>query len=190
MSAAQPIKQVQDLGTLTTNNATRVVGDSFIVKTGIMHASTSSGKAGGHVGVCHTTTSNVGVSSIHVNKDDDILLRFAHPATATVTGITTGATTTVTLNHPDTKLKVDDFVTLTGASPAIYNTTLKHVKITGISSPQQYNDYAMTLTLDVSTNTGHAAFTGEATISKSVIPLMYGDSSNGCDVFISEVQLG
>lgn len=190
MSAAQPIKQVQDLGSLTTNNTTRVVGDSFIIKTGVIHASTSSSKAGGHIGVCHTTTSNVGVSSIHVNKDDDMLLRFAHPSSATVIGISTGATTTVTLNHPDTKLKVDDFVTLTGASPSIYNTTLKHVKVAGVSSPQQYNAYTMTLILDVSTSTGHAAFSGEATISKSVIPLMYGDSSSGCEVFLNEVQLG
>ena len=125
--------------TASVTTSTTASGDSFIVKTGIMHASTSSGKAGGHVGVCHTTTSNVGVSSIHVNKDDDILLRFAHPATATVTGITTGTTTTVSVNHPDIKLKEGDFVTMTGASPAIYNTTLKHVKITGVSTPQRWN---------------------------------------------------
>ena len=190
MSSAQPIKQVQDLGELSTSNTARVVGDNFIIQTGILHASAASTKSGGHVGVCNTTTSNVGVSSIHVNKFGDILFRYAHPASAKVTGIATGTTTTVTLNHPDTKLKVGDFVTMTEASPAIYNTTLRHVEITGISSPQQYNDYAMTLTLDVSTNTGHAAFSGEAMISKSVIPLIKGDSSGGCDMFISEVQLG
>ena len=190
MSAAQPIKQVQDLGLLSTSNTTRVVSDSFIVQTGILHASAAASKAGGHVGVCNTTTSNVGVSSIHVNKQGDLLFRYGHAASATVTGISTGTTTGLTLNHPDTKIKVGDYVTMTGATPSIYNTTLKHVEVTGVSSPQRWNDYAMVITLDADTNTGHAAFSGEATISKSVIPLVKGDSSSGCDMYISEVQLG
>jgi len=190
MSSAQPIKQVQDLGELSTTDTTRVVGDNFIIQTGILHASAASTKSGGHVGVCNTTTSNVGVSSIHVNKFGDILFRYGHPSSATVTGITTGATTTVTLNHPDTKIKVGDFVTMTGATPDLYNTTLRHVEVTGVSSPQRHNNYAMELTLNVSTSTGHAALSGEATVSKSVIPLIQGDSSSGCDMFISEVQLG
>mgnify|MGYP005997825287 CR=1 FL=1 len=190
MSAAQPIKQVQDLGSLSTSSTARVVGDNFIVTTGIMHASTTVAKNGGHVGVCNTTTSNVGVTSIHVNKDDDILLRIGHPVSATVIGITTGATTTVSVNHPDTKLKVGDFVTMTGSTPVLYNTTLRHVEVTAVSTPQRWNGYAMTVTLDADTSTGHAAFSGEATISKSVIPLVYGDSASGCDVFLTEVQLG
>ena len=35
----QPLKQVTDLGILSSNNATAVTGDSFIVKTGLLHGS-------------------------------------------------------------------------------------------------------------------------------------------------------
>ena len=190
MSASQPIKQVQDLGLLASNNATRVVGNNFIVRTGIIHAAASSGKDGGHIGVCNTTTSNVGVSSLHVNKSDDMLLRFAHPASSVISGIETGSTTTLLVEAQDTKLSVSDCVTLQGSSVAIYNTTLRHVQINSIEYGQRWNNYQTKIVVDADTSTGHAAFTGVATAYKSVIPLMKAESSNGCEMFISEVQLG
>lgn len=189
MSASQPITQVQDLGSLDSNNSTSVVGDNFIVKTGILHASTSSGKNGGHIGICHTTTSNVGVSSIHVNKADDILLRFTHPASAKVIGLAKGPTTKVTIDGRSMKLNVGDFVTMTDASVSAYNTTVRHVEITSINEADRDHNYKLTAILAVNTNS-LATFTGEAHIRKSVIPLMKPDSNNGCEAFISEVQLG
>jgi len=190
MSASQPIKQVQDLGILASNNATRVVGDNFTIRTGIIHAAASSGKDGGHIGVCNTTTSNVGVSSIHVNKGDDILFRFSHPTSSIITGIETGSTTTLTVESQDTKFTVRDCITLEGSSVAIYNTTLRHVQINSITYGQRWNDYQTKIVVDADTSTGHAEFIGVATAYKSVIPLMKGESSNGCEMFISEVQLG
>jgi hypothetical protein len=190
MSAAQPIKQVHDLGSLSSNNATRVVGDNFIVRSGIIHASASYGKNGGHVGVCNTTTSNVGVSSIHVNKGDDILFRFAHPCQSKIVGIETGSTTTLIVDTQDTKFTDRDCLTLVGSSVGIYNTTLRHVQINSVTYGQQWNDYQTKIVVAADTSSGHAAFTGVATAFKSVIPLMKAESSNGCDMFISEVQLG
>ena len=190
MSASQPIKQVQDLGLLTSNNDTRIVGDSFIIKTGIIHAAASSGKDGGHIGICNTTTSNVGVSSLHVNQSDDLLFRFAHPASSVIAGIETGSTTTLIVESQDTKFTVRDCLTLEGSSVAIYNTTLRHVQINSVTYAQRSNDYQTKIVVDADTSSGHAAFTGVATAFKSVIPLMKAESSNGCEMFISEVQLG
>ena len=190
MSASQPIKQVQDLGLLENNNSTRIVGDFFIVKTGLIHASASSGKDGGHVGVCNTTTSNVGVSSIHVNKQDDILFRFAHPCQAKIVGIETGSTTTLIVDTQDTKFTDRDRLTLVGSSVALYDTTLSHVQINSVTYAQQWNNYQTKIVVDADTSTGHAAFTGVATAYKSVIPLMKAESNSGCEMFISEVQLG
>ena len=45
----QPLKQVTDLGILSSNNATAVTGDSFIVKTGLLHGSATAAKGGGLV---------------------------------------------------------------------------------------------------------------------------------------------
>lgn len=190
MSASQPIRQVKDLGLLTSNNATRVVGNNYIVRTGVIHASVTTGKDGGHVGVCNTTTSNVGVSSIHVSKGDDLLIRYAHPASAKIVGIQTGATTTLIVDTQDTKITNRDCITLQGSEVAIYNTTLRHVQVNSVSYGQQWNNYQTKIVVAADTSSGHAAFTGVATAYKSVIPLMKPDSSNGCDMFLSEVQLG
>ena len=187
MSAAQPIKQVQDLGLLSTSNTTRVVSDSFIVQTGILHASAAASKAGGHVGVCNTTTSNVGVSSIHVNKQGDLLFRYGHAASATVTGISTGTSTGLTINHPDTKIKVGDYVTISGSSVGDYNAV--HKEVTAVSSPQRSNEYVQTITVSHDAS-GAGAFTGTATVAKSVIPVLYPETSDGCEAYVQEVQLG
>ena len=184
------LKQVNDLGTLTSANATRVTGDAFIVKTGVLHASATAAKGGGLVGVCNTTTSNVGVSSIHVNKQNDLLLRFTHPANSKIIAITKGNPSTVLeVSTRDTKFVKGDFVTLTGSAVGGYNTTIKHVEITKIEGSQRYNDYKTTIT--VSANTASLAdFTGDATLFKSVIPTLKPSSASGCEVFINEVQAG
>jgi hypothetical protein len=184
-----PIKVVQDLGKMSSASAAVIVRDPIIVRTGILHAAASQTKVGGNIGVCNTTT-DAGISSIHVLKGEDLFFRYGHPAQAVVTGITTGATTVLTLNHTDTKLRVGDRVTLLGSSVGIYNTSIAHKEIIAISSPQQWNDYAQTITVDVDTSTGHAAFTGIATAAKSVIPFVLPETSSGCDMFVTEVQLG
>lgn len=190
MSAAQPIKCVFDLGTLSSNNTTTNVKEPFIVRTGILYISAASGKGGGRVGVCNTTTTTTGMSTIHINEGDDVLLRYGHPASAVVVGITTGSTTTLELNHPDTKLLKGDRVTLIGSSVAAYNNSIKHVEVLSISSPQQTNDYKMAITLNVNTTSISTAFTGIATVAKSVIPVLYPTGASGCDAYIQEAQIG
>jgi len=186
----QPLKQVTDLGILSSANATAVTGDSFIVKTGLLHGSATAAKGGGLVGVCNTTTSAVGVSSIHVNKQDDKILRYTHPASANIVAITKGnPSTTLQVESRDTKIVKGDFVTLVGSAVGGYNTAIKHVEVTGINGSQRYNDY--TTTIIVSANTASLAdFTGTATLHKSVIPILKPSSASGCELYINEVQLG
>ena len=179
----QPLKQVTDLGILSSNNATAVTGDSFIVKTGLLHGSATAAKGGGLVGVCNTTTSAVGVSSIHVNKQDDKILRYAHPANSTIVAITKGNPSILEVDSRDTKIVKGDFVTLTGSAVGGYNTAIKHV------GSQRYNDYKTTITVDANT-ASLADFTGTATLFKSVIPILKPSSASGCELYINEVQLG
>ena len=190
MSASQPIRCVQDFGVLSINSDTPIVKDFFIIKTGILHISVGVNKNGGHVGVCNTTTTKVGMVTAHVNKQSDLLLRYAHPASATVIGISTGATTTLEINYPDTKLVKGDYVTLIGSSVAAYNNTIKHVEVLSVNGPQRVNDYTMKIVINSNTSSISTAFTGIATVAKSVIPVLYPESNNGCDAYIQEAQLG
>ena len=185
----QPLKQVTDLGILSSNDATAVTGDSFIVKTGLLHGSATAAKGGGLVGVCNTTTSAVGVSSIHVNKQDDKILRYAHPANSTIIAITKGNPSILEVETRDTKIVKGDFVTLTGSAVGGYNTTIKHVEVTKVVGSQRYNDYKTTITVDANT-ASLADFTGTATLFKSVIPILKPSSASGCELYINEVQLG
>jgi hypothetical protein len=190
MSASQPIRCVKDFGALTSNNTTPVVKNAFIIKTGILHISVSTSKDGGSVGVCNTTTSDVGMVTSHVNKQSSMLLRYGHPASATVIGIATGSTTTLEVNHPDTKIVKGDRVTLIGSSVAAYNNTIKHVEVLSVNGPQRVNDYKMTIVINANTTSISTAFSGIATVAKSVIPVLYPESNNGCTAYIQEAQLG
>jgi len=190
MSASQPIRCVQDFGKLTSNNTTLATRNAFIVKTGILHISVSDAKNGGHVGVCNTTSTTVGMVTAHVNKQSDLLLRFGHPASASVIGITTGTTTTLELNHPDTKILKGDYVTLIGSSVAAYNNSIKHVEVLSVTEPQRVNDYKMKIVVNSNTSSISTAFVGIATVAKSVIPVLYPETNNGCDAYLQEAQLG
>ena len=185
----QPLKQVTDLGILSSANATAVTGDSFIVKTGLLHGSATAAKGGGLVGVCNTTTSAVGVSSIHVNKQDDKILRYTHPASATIIAITKGNPTVLQVQSRDTKIVEGDFVTLTGSAVGGYNTTIKHVPVTAVTGGTLKNEYKTTITVTANTS-ALSAFTGNATLAKSVIPILKPSSASGCELYVNEVQLG
>lgn len=187
MSASQPIRCVEDLGLISSNNATPVTKNPIIIRTGILLIAVTTGKEGGRIGVCNTTTSKVGMVTAHVNEGDDMLLRYGHPAQGKIVGITTGSTTVLELNHTDTKIKVGDFVTIIGSSVSEYNTV--HKEVTAVSSPQQWNNYKQTITVNYNTSTA-SAFVGVATVAKSVIPVLYPETSNGCDAYLQEAQLG
>jgi hypothetical protein len=188
MSASQPLSLYSNVGKLTSSSASAVTTNPHIVRTGVVLATASTTKGGGSIGICNTTT-DAGIGSIFVNQQDSILYRYGHPAQSTITGITTGTSTVLTLDHPDTKLRVGDRIQVIGSSVAAYNNALSHKEITAISSPQQWNDYTMTLTVDANTSGIVTAFAGIATAARSVVFVMAPEGSSGCDMFIQEVQL-
>ena len=188
MSASQPIRPVQNVGKIASANATAVTKDAIVIKTGTLSISVNDEKKSGHIGVCNTTTSGgVGLVTCHVNKNGEKLLRVGHPATATVTAATAADPMVLTLNAQDTKIRVGDYVTVSGSSVADYNAT--HKEVTAVSTPQQWNDYAQTITVSHDSS-GADAFTGTATVAKSVIPVLYPETSDGCEAYVQEVQLG
>jgi len=190
MSASQPLTLVNDIGELTSNNTTSKNSEPFIIRTGVLYVCCNDVGKGGHIGICNTTSDPAGISSFHINPSAELLYRYAHPAKAVVTGIQTGSTTVLTLNHPDTKLRVGNRVTLIGSSVAAYNNAIIHKEITAISSPQQWNDYKQTITLNVNTSGIVTAFTGIATAARSVVFVMAPETVSGSTMHLHEVQLG
>ena len=187
MSASQPLNLYQTIGKISTTNGSSVTSNPFIIRTGTILAVASTTRGGGSIGICNTTT-DTGIGSIFVNKQDSILYRYGHPAQSTVVAITTGTSTILKLDHPDTKLKVGDYIQLVGAG-STYNTSLLHKQITAISSPQQWNNYVMNITVNANTSSSHHAFVGVATIAKSVTFVLAPENISGCDMFIHEVQI-
>ena len=189
---AHPIKLVVDIDPLTTTSAASVATastDAFIVRTGVSYVAVSTTRGAAHFAVVNDPVA-AGIGSLHVNPYEALLIRYAHPAQAVVTGITTGTTTTfLTVNHTDTKLVVGDYVTMRGSAISDYNNQIKHVRITEIQTPQQWNGYICKI--GVATNTATAAaFTGIATAYKSVRFLVAPETAAGTTVHIHEVQLG
>jgi hypothetical protein len=187
MSASQPLNLYQNIGKLSSTNANSVTSNPFIIRTGVVLAVASTSKGGGSIGICNTTT-DAGIGSIFVNQQSSILYRYGHPAQSVISGITTGSSTVLILNHPDTKLRVGDYIQVVGAG-STYEATLRHKQITSISSPQQWNNYRMSITVNANTSSGHHAFVGVATAAKSVIFVVAPESASGCDMFIHEVQI-
>jgi hypothetical protein len=188
MSASQPLHLVADHGELTSANATTVASGAKIVKTGLLYVACSSEKKSGHISVCNTIA-QTGVGSFHIEKGNDFLYRYGHPANANVTGASKADPCVLTLDRQDTKIRVGEYVTMTGSAVSGYNSTIAHAEVTAVSSPQQSNGYAMTITVDADTSS-LGDFTGTAVVSKSVIFRMAAETSDGSTMHLHEVQLG
>ena len=188
MSASQPLSLVTDYGELSSANATSAVTSAQTVKTGVVYVVCSDDKAAGHISVCNTAN-QAGVGSFHVAKGDSFLYRYGHPARGKVTAATKGTSTVLTLNHPDSKLRVGDYVTMSGAAVGAWNTLIAHVPITAVSDPQQWNDYQQTVTVTANSSST-ADFTGTAFISKSVIFRLAPETASGCTLHLHEVGIG
>jgi len=188
MTASQPLKLVADHGELTSANATSVVSDAQIVKTGVLYVACSSEKKSGHLSVCNTAA-QAGVGSFHIEKGNDFLYRYGHPANAPVSAISKAASAVITIDHTDSKIQVGDYVTLSGSSVGAYNSTIAHVEVTAKSTPQQWNDYKQTITVSANTS-ALADFTGTATLSKSVIFRLAPETSDGSTMHLHEVGIG
>ena len=188
MSASQPLKLVTDIGTVSSANATSAVTSAQTVKTGVLYVVCSDAKAAGDIAVCNTAN-QAGVGSFHVAKGDSFLYRYGHPANAPVSAITKGATSVLTIDHTDTKIRVGDYVTLSGSAVGTYNSTIAHVEVTAKSDPQRTNDYKTTLTVNADT-ASLADFTGAAVLSKSVIFRLAPETASGCTLHLKEVGIG
>tara|TARA_B100000902_G_scaffold305786_1_gene294280 strand:- start:2532 stop:3098 length:567 start_codon:yes stop_codon:yes gene_type:complete len=188
MSASQPLHLVADHGELTSANATTAASGAKIVKTGILYVACSSEKKSGHISVCNTVA-QAGVGSFHIEKGRDFLYRYGHPANANVTSATKADPCVLTLDRQDTKIRVGDYVTMTGSAVGGYNTEIAHVEVTAVTTPQRQNDYGMKITVDADTSS-LGDFTGTATVSRSVIFRMAPETSDGSTMHLHEVQLG
>ena len=188
MSASQPLKLVTDIGEVSSANATSAVTSAQTVKTGVLYVVCSDAKAAGHIAVCNTAN-QAGVGSFHVAKGDSFLYRYGHPANAPVSAISKAASAVITIDHTDTKIRVGDYVTLSGSSVGTYNSTIAHVEVTAKSDPQRTNDYKTTLTVNADT-ASLADFTGTATLSKSVIFRLAPETASGCTLRLHEVGIG
>ena len=186
--SCQPLSLVTDHGELSSANATSAVTGAKTIKTGVVYVVCSDAKAAGHIAVCNTAN-QAGVGSFHVAKGDSFLYRYGHPARGTVTAAAKGASTVLTLNHPDSKIRVGDYVTMSGADVNAWNTLIAHVPVTAVSSPQQWNDYQQTVTVTANSS-ATADFTGTAFIEKSVIFRLAPETASGCTLHLHEVGIG
>ena len=188
MSASQPLKLVNDIGTVDSANATSAVTAAQTVSTGVVYVVCSEARAGGNIAVCNTAN-QAGVGSFHVAKGDSFLYRYGHPAKAPISTISKATSAVLTVDHTDTKLQVGDYVTLSGSAVATYNNTIAHVPITAISDPQRTNDYKVEITVTANTSS-LADFTGTAVLSKSVIFRLAPETASGCTLHLKEVGIG
>ena len=188
MSASQPLKLVTDIGTVSSANATSAVTSAQTVKTGVLYIVCSDAKAAGDIAVCNTAN-QAGVGSFHVAKGDSFLYRYGHPANAPVSAISKAASAVITVDHTDTKIRVGDYVTLSGSAVGTYNSTIAHVEVTAKSDPQRNNDYKTTLTVNAD-SASLADFTGAAVLSKSVIFRLAPETASGCTLHLKEVGIG
>ena len=186
--SCQPLKLVTDIGEVDSANATSAVTSAQTLKTGVLYIVCSDARAAGHIAVCNTAN-QAGVGSFHVAKGQDFLFRYGHPANAPVSAISKASDAVITVDHTDTKIQVGDYVTLSGSAVGTYNSTIAHKEVLSIQTPQRWNDFKTTITVDADTSS-LADFTGTAVLSKSVIFRMAPETSSGCTLHLHEVGVG
>ena len=186
--SCQPLKLVTDIGEVSSNNATSAVTSAQTVKTGVLYVVCSDAKAAGHIAVCNTAN-QAGVGSFHVEKGGKLLYRYGHPANAPVSAISKASDAVITVDHTDTKIQVGDYVTLSGSAVGTYNSTIAHKEVLSVQTPQRWNDFKTTITVDADTSS-LADFTGTAVLSKSVIFRLAPETASGCTLHLHEVGIG
>ena len=177
---------VQEIGSLTDNSDTVIVSSAVICKTGVFRFVNVAAKS------CRVSVNgnpNAGTDPIHahINTQESVQIKFARPKNVKISGITVDASAPViTIDGGSTSgnnnFVVGDYVTLVGAAVTGYNTAIAHVPITAIDTVTG----AITVTADTS---ALAAFTGTAQLYHSVKVSAVGDTTNGLEVHVSEVQL-
>ena len=186
--SCQPLKLVTDIGEVDSANATSAVTSAQTVKTGVLYVVCSDARAAGHIAVCNTAN-QAGVGSFHVEKGGKLLYRYGHPANAPVSAISKASDAVITVDHTDTKIQVGDYVTLSGSAVGTYNSTIAHKEVLSVQTPQRWNDFKTTITVDADTSS-LADFTGTAVLSKSVIFRLAPETASGCTLHLHEVGIG
>jgi len=172
----------QHIGELTDNSDAIIETDAKIVKTGIYRFCNVADRSA-QVSISDGGAINTEFHT-HVNRLTSEIVKLAKPKNARVNACTVDATAPVltidsggTPSHP---FVVGDFVTLVGAAVGGYNTAIAYAEVTAVTNT----------TVTVSANTSAlAAFTGTAQLHNSVKLVAQGDTSNGMDIHIDEVQL-
>ena len=178
------IKVVQHLPTVSTTDTTDTASTAFIVKSGVIRfvADVSKGATTLEWGGAPTAASS---SLLLHDGGNEIIAKVAPVKRAQVIGVTTGAVTTVlnvqqdgrTPSHP---FVVGDYVTLTGAAVAAYNSGIAHLAVTAVT------DTTISIALNSS---GYSAFTGTATLSNSLKYAVKALGSSGTAVYATEIQI-
>lgn len=179
---------VQEVGNLTDNNDTVVVSSAVIPKTGVFRFVNAGAKT------CRVSVNgnpNAGTDPIHAHipagAAEHINFPSAKPKNVRISGVTVDASAPVITvaggsTSGNSPFVVGDYVTVVGAAVAGYNTQIAHAAITAVD--------AVTGAITVTANTSAlAAFTGTAQLFHSIKVSAVGDTTNGLNVHVAEVQL-
>ena len=179
---------VQEVGSLTDNSDTVIVSNAIIAKTGVFRFVNAGTRT------CRVSANgnpNAGTDAVHAHipagAAEQIKFSSTRPKNVKVSGISVHASApAITVAGGSTSgnssFAVGDYVTLVGAAVTGYNTAIAHVPITAINN--------VTGAITVTANTSAlAAFTGTAQLYHSIKVSAVGDTTNGLNVHVAEVQL-
>ena len=173
---------VQDLGSITDNSDTAQTTAAYTVKTGLYRFINADSHSNHFAwgGAPDVTTDMV----VHMPVNGAEIFKLARPKKASIVGCTVdGSAPVLTVGNGGTPAHlfvVGDYVTLTGADVAAYNTAIAHLEVTAVTNT--------TITVSGDTSSA-AAFTGTATLSNSIKIQAKGDTTNGMTMYINEVQV-
>jgi hypothetical protein len=167
------VQTIAPLTGVTTGSAS--TSDAISLKSGVLRISTSAANANVAIGTAPTATS----SDFHIVTSQPEVLK-ERVARQQISGITTGATTTVLFGENyGNPFVVGDYVSVEGATTSGINTS--HVAVTAKT------DGSITINHDSSSIVGVITVTG-AVVARSVKVSALGQGGTA-NVFISEVQI-
>lgn len=174
---------VQNIAAVSCTGGAATQSAAVIVKSGVYRFTADASDAI-HIAWGGNPTAVAG-NDFHVPKESSEIVKCAAPKRAVITSITKGASNTV-LNVPQDRgtpghnFVVGDYVTLTGASVAAYNSGIAHLAVTAVT------DHSITVALNSS---GYSDFTGTATLSNSIKFSVKPDGNGAATGHITEVQV-
>lgn len=171
------------------------VGSSFSVSSGAATTSTSFSVysdtlrlvSTGNAFVKIDSEPTATISDYYITNDGRGFTLALSPASSIVTGITTGATTTI--DFPEgtgSPFSVGDYVSLTSTNQNYYNFT--HKRVSEVLTSSGYNGYYSTRIIIENNSSGIAtAFSTQAELRKSVKVSAYGQAAG--TIYYQQVQI-